>query len=298
MTRIYVQHIHEHVIPGRRLGRHIRQDSRSAAYPYRARAGVVISAQLWARRIPILNQGDLGSCTGNALTGALGTDPDYGDLPAGHPELNEAEAVKLYSAATQLDGYPGSYPPSDTGSDGISVCKAAQQAGLISGYTHCTDLATMEAALMSGPVIVGVSWYDSFDDPDSSGYVAISKGAQVRGGHEFLVRGIDPETERFRADNSWGTGWGDQGSFQFSYATMSQLLAEQGDCTVPVPIAQPAPVPVPTPDQPTPADIAFAHVMTGTGHGTPWIAEHHIGGNGRVAAAAKVWLAEKGLLGD
>jgi hypothetical protein len=299
MPRIYVQHIHEHRIPGKRLGRHIRQDSRSALYPYRARAGVVISAQLWARRIPILDQGDLGSCTGNALTGALGTDPDYADLPAGHPALDEAEAVKLYSAATKLDDYPGSYPPQDTGSDGISVCKAAQAAGLISGYTHCTDLPMMEAALMAGPVIVGVNWYDSFDRPDSTGYVEISADAFVRGGHEFLVRGIDPASQRFRADNSWGTSWGDGGSFQFSYATMTRLLAEQGDCTVPVPVAQPAPVPTPTPDQPTPADVAFAAVLNGTDRpGHPWIDEHHVAYNHRVQQAAIIWLQAKNLYGD
>lgn len=238
------QRIPEHVVPGMRLGRHVKRDSRSALYPYRHDRREV-TAQLWARNIPILDQGDVGSCTGNAETGCLGTDPFWQDLPAGHPTLNEKEALRLYSAAEDIDG-DGPYPPNDNGSTGPSVCQAALNAGLISGYTHASDVTTMAQALQAGPVIVGVNWYDSFDTPASDGTISISPGAQVRGGHEFVVRGVDPSASMFHADNSWGTSWGDQGSMQFSYATMERLFSESGDCTVSVPLSQPAPVPVPT----------------------------------------------------
>ena len=63
---VYVQHIPEDVIPGRRLGRHIHVDSRSAAYPFTSGKRTIIP-RLWARNIPILDQGNLGSCTGNAI---------------------------------------------------------------------------------------------------------------------------------------------------------------------------------------------------------------------------------------
>jgi hypothetical protein len=275
MARIYQRHIDEEIISGMRLGRHVRFDSRSLMYLYQAPAERVIEAKLWPRNIAILDQGELGSCTGNALTGALGTDPDYEGLPSGHPALDENEAVALYSAATQLDDYDGSYPPDDTGSDGISVCKAGQQAGLISGYQHCTDLATTEQALQDGPVIVGVNWYSSFDTPASDGTVSISKHAYVRGGHEFEVRGIDPASKMFFADNSWAADWGNKGSFQFSYDTMSRLLSEQGDCTVPVPAAVPAPTPTPTP---TPdndlLDELIALIKQDWTAVTQWLADH------------------------
>jgi hypothetical protein len=249
-------------------------------------------AQLWKRNIPILDQGNLGSCTGNAIVGAIGTSPVF-DAILTRPALDENEAVKLYSAATQLDAYPGQYPPSDTGSDGPSAAKAAQKAGLISGYTHCTDIATMEQALQAGPVIVGVNWYDSFDTPDSSGYVAIGKSASVRGGHEFVVRGIDPVAQRFHADNSWSTSWGVSGSFQFSYATMERLLSEQGDCTVPVPLSAPAPTPTPTPGDP---DAAFAAVLLAANTlGQAWVDQRHDSYVKKVAVAGRTWIDAKNL---
>lgn len=235
-------HIEEHVVPGNRLGRHVEHDSRSLAYRHQ-HSGAAPVTVLHARRIGILDQGDVGSCTGNAQTGALGTDPLFATVPAG-TKLDEAEALRLYSAAETIDG-DGPYPPNDNGSSGLSVCKAAKKAGLISGYTHILSLADLLDALRTTPVIAGVNWYDSFDEPPSSGVVAISPGAQVRGGHEFLVRGCDVTQKLLYADNSWGTSWGKDGSFALSWDTMTRLLAEDGDGTVSIPLAQPAPVPVP-----------------------------------------------------
>ncbi len=246
---IYFRPLPEVVVPGKRLGRHVRRDSRSLAYPYQARrAPRDLSDQLWARHIPILDQGDLGSCTGNAETGNLGCDPFYSTLPAG-TELNEDFAVGLYSLATKLDSYQGTYPPDDTGSDGTSVAKAAQQDSLISGYTHAADVNAMADALQNGPVIVGVSWYSSFDNPDKdTGLIKISKSAYVRGGHEFVVRGVKIADELFLADNSWGEGFGLNGSMEFSWDTMAALFADEGDCTVSTPLTAPAPTPVPVTD--------------------------------------------------
>jgi hypothetical protein len=250
---IYHDQIEEQVIPGRRLGRHVHHDSRSLLYPWQ-QSGVPLQDVLLARHISILDQGNVGSCTGNAETGALGTDPLYGTLPADRQAaLNEQFALDLYSAAENIDG-DGPYPPNDNGSTGLSVCKAAQNDGLISGYVHCLSLADVLDAISAGhAVILGTNWYDSMDNPDSSGLVSISPGAQVRGGHEYLARGIDTANHLVRLDNSWGTGFGDQGSFTYSWATLERLLSEQGDGTVSVPLTQPAPTPQPIP--PTPAPV-------------------------------------------
>ena len=233
--------IPELVVPGRRLGRHVKHDSRSKLYRHKRR-GATLQTVTWTRQIPILNQGDVGSCTGNAETGALGTLPDFISLPAPHPVLDEDEALALYSAAEVVDG-DGPYPPNDNGSSGLSVCQAAKAAGLISGYTHCLGVADTLDALQTGPVILGTNWYDSFDTPDASGLIAIAAGATVRGGHETLWRGIDTEAQTISGDNSWGTGWGLGGSMTMSWATLERLLAEQGDCTVSIPLTEPAPVP-------------------------------------------------------
>lgn len=250
MTEVYTRVIPEFPIANRRLGRHVFHDERSKAYQVKPRAALAQSTS-WARRTPILDQGDLGSCCGNAACGALGTDPLWGTLQADLQvglKLDEDEAVRLYSAATALDSYAGTYPPDDTGSDGLSAAKAAKNAGLISGYVHAMSLDAVVTALQTGPVITGVNWYDSFDSPDASGRVSITGGATVRGGHEFELVGVDVDDKTFRAVNSWGDGWGDAGYFTFEYGDYERLLSEDGDATQFVPITSPAPTPTPGSD--------------------------------------------------
>lgn len=271
-----------------RLGRHRLVDSRAAAYPYRAPPGLLLAPQLWTRRIPILDQGNVGSCTGEEQTGVLGTDPFWATLTAAtQATLNQAGAYALYSQAETLDG-DGPYPPNDNGSTGPSVAKAAMIDGLVSGYTHAATVDDMAAALQDGPVGIGINWYDSFDRPDSGGGVAISPGAQVRGGHEVEVRGVDPGALVFRADNSWGPDWGALGSFHFTFDTMARLLAEGGDCTVCVPLTAPAPVPVPVPS-------AGADAVLWAAAG-PWAAQSRTRPDlAELKAALVAWAAAKGL---
>jgi hypothetical protein len=215
--------IPEHADSAHRLGRHVRHDPRSWEYQA-ARAPQVVTT-LHERHCAPFDQGDLGSCTGNAEAGLLMTDP----LSVKGRVLTEADAVKLYSQATQNDRIHGEYPPDDTGSSGLAVMKAAKQLGYITKYSHAFGLQQALAALVLAPVITGVNWYEGFDKPDSSGTVSISGG--VRGGHEFEIVGVDAEHQTVRACNSWGTSWGDSGYFQFSWATWDQLLHEQGDVT-------------------------------------------------------------------
>ena len=273
--------IEEHIVPGKRLGRHYAWDSRSLAYTHR-NSGVTLQSVLHERHIPILNQGDVGACTGNAETGALGCDPLYGPLASrpGGVVLTEQTALALYSAAETIDG-DGPYPPNDNGSCGLSVCKAALNEDLISGYTHCLSQADVLDALQTSPVILGVNWYDSFDTPDSSGLISISPGAQVRGGHEILARGIDVDARTVFLDNSWGTDWGVSGSFTMSWATLEQLLAEQGDGTVSIALGSPVPAPAaPTPAAPDhPHDLIrelLDDARAFIAKGEAWLAAHTI----------------------
>lgn len=229
---VTVRRIDEHSGAGP-LGRHVEHDERSRDYPFEAVSAVPLKKVLWTRTGGPFDQGQLGSCTGNAIAGVLNTKPFHKTGKT----LTETDAVSIYSAATVVDGVPGTYPPDDTGSSGLAVCKVAQSRGLISGYRHAFSLEQALQALMVGPVITGVSWYESFDTPDSKGLVTI--GGSVRGGHEFEVRGYNPKTDLVCAENSWGKGWGVGalgGIFYFTSKTWAALLADQGDVTVPVPL--------------------------------------------------------------
>lgn len=289
MTEPVTIRIPEHAsLTGGRLGRHVRHDPRSRRYGF-DRGDTRVVSKTWPRHIDILDQGDVGSCTGNSFVGALGTSPVFENLPADHALLDEALALQVYSAAEDIDG-DGPYPPNDNGSSGLSVCQAGKKMGLLSGYTHCFSLSDTLAALMAGPVLLGINWYSSFDDPDADGLIRLQPGAYVRGGHEVLCRGVDVAQMRVLCDNSWGTGWGNAGSFSMSFDMLTRLLSEDGDATVPIPALLPAPVPAPAP-APDPADADQVLALVAR----PWVAHHHTGANAVMQRALISWLANKGL---
>lgn len=210
----------------RRLGRHVEHDERSRAFPAAGATKLVTTHH--HRRSGPFNQGNLGSCTGNALVGCLDT------APFTHSRLGERTAVKLYELATKLDGFPGEYPPDDTGSSGLAICKAGKQDGYISAYHHAFGLDHALQALVLGPEIIGIDWYDSFDEPTADGELVIAPGAQVRGGHELEVSDIDVEEQMIEGWQSWGD-WGPlHGRWRMSWNTFGTLLDAHGDVTVPV----------------------------------------------------------------
>lgn len=254
-----------------RLGRHQRHDPRNDLYLYQASPAATIRSITWPRHGPIFDQGQLGSCTANAIIGAVQCDPLYNALPNGHPALTENYCVDVYEEETRTDPYPGQYPPDDTGSDGTTACQTAKHRGLISGYTHCTTLAGMLAALQTGPVIAGYDWWSSFDTPGLNATITINPGAYVRGGHETLIRGADTTRELLLADNSWGTSWGDSGSFRIPWTVMDRLLSAGGDCNVPLPANAPQPVPSYRITAPPPGIWVSDVTAAGTGtDGQPW----------------------------
>lgn len=279
--------IEEYPVPGMRLGRHVKHDSRNRAYPWRRTAGRELTSQLHPRHIPILDQGDAGSCTGEEEVGALGTGPVWDALSAAQRgTLTQALAYQVYSAAETLDG-DGPYPPNDYGSTGPSAAQAAKNMGLISGYLHCFSLADVLSALETGPVGIGSNWYEGMDSPDSAGLVRIS--GSVRGGHEYLCRGKDIARQLVFLDNSWGTGWGKDGSFSYTYATLDRLLHEQGDGTVSLPLTVPLPPPQPPPPPPDtdPDDDALALAVGNWANSGSRLYK-------KERAAVRTWLKAKG----
>jgi hypothetical protein len=295
---VHRRHIPEAVVSGKPLGRHVHHDSRSLGYQV-VPDGTVKTVR-WNRTIPVLDQGDVGSCTGNAAVGHLGTSPDEDALASlvatGALKLDEPEALKLYSAAETIDG-DGPYPPNDNGSSGLSVAKAAKTAGLISGYTHATSLAAAQTAIQLGPFIVGSDWHTSMDSPDAAGVVTVS--GSVRGGHEYECIGYDAQTDLWEFVNSWGTGFGKAGHFFYSSASFTKLLAADGDVTQFVPLSQPAPTPTPAPvpNPPTPPGPAIPVAVQTFLSSVPagWENEAHTLGNKTVAHAVQALRTTYGL---
>jgi hypothetical protein len=219
-------------------GRHVEHDERSLNFvrkPYLlelTKAKLLKQSILWPRFSKILDQGQLGSCTGNAFTGWLGCAP-YSSDSALAARFDEQFAINVYSMATAIDGFPGEYPPDDTGSSGLAVAKVGKNLGLISKYSWATTTNGLIAALYKSPVIVGVPWYTGFYTPGSNDGVVRITG-KIEGGHEFLIRGYNPKTQLFTADNSWGANWGLGGSFKFSVATWEALRRQKADVTIPI----------------------------------------------------------------
>ncbi len=221
-----VKHIPETHVFGKRLGRHVHHDPRSHNFKHAALP--VLTSQKWVRHCEVYDQGELGSCTGNAMAGAIMTGPLYKPTRV----LHEAQAVRLYRIATRLDDIDGQYPPDDTGSSGLAVCKAAKQFGYIKGYTHAMNLQAALSGLVHGPVIIGIAWFEGFDSPIGSA-AELQISGSIRGGHEVVLDAIDVDHKYVSGTNSWGPTWGARGKFCMTWDTFGELLNQEGDCTIP-----------------------------------------------------------------
>lgn len=208
------------------LGRKVQHDPRSRNFP--APTAPTVKSVKHRRYGRVLDQKNVGACTGFALAQALNTKP----LRRVGRVLRNRDGLGLYTMATVLDQWEGTYPPDDTGSSGLAVCKAGVKMGYLTGYQHAFGFDQYTAALMLNPVIIGIPWYESFFNPDPAGFLAIS--GDVVGGHEIEILGYNAPYGYSWALNSWSDGWGLKGLFRIPDPVMRRLLHEEGDVTVPI----------------------------------------------------------------
>jgi hypothetical protein len=203
-----------------RLGRHVEHDPRSREHDVARRLGGVrgIGSVEHLRVSPIFDQGSLGSCTGQAFAGWLGCTPHCTNATTFGP----SEALWLYCGGTRADAFAGFYPPDDTGSTANAVAKVARSLGMIRSWSWAFTTATMLAALQNAPVLLGTVWTEDMFTPDRGGRVHPT-GGEV-GGHEYLCRGYDAERYELICDNSWGYGWGVDGSFRIGLDDWDNVL--------------------------------------------------------------------------
>ena len=196
---------------------------------------------------PVYDQGQLGSCTANAIAGAIQFDrrkQGLGDfIPSRlfiyYNERDMEGTVDSDSGAQIRDGVKSTATvgacteptwPYDIAAFAQKPPARAYAEGTeyrIKQYQRVArDLNQLRGCLASGyPFVYGFAVYDSFEDPAvaATGVVPMPKpNESLLGGHAVLAVGYDDATQRFRVRNSWGPGWGQAGYFTMPYAYLMQ----------------------------------------------------------------------------
>jgi C1A family cysteine protease len=192
---------------------------------------------------PVYDQGQLGSCTANAIGAAFefalkkqnAKDFMPSRLFIYYNERVIENSVNSDSGAQIRDGiktvnkqgvcdelnWP--YKIADFAKKPAPACYTEALNNIVTSYHRIThDLAQMKGCLAEGyPFVLGFSVYESFmsDKVAKSGNAPMPKKTEkCEGGHAVMAVGYDDAKKRFIIRNSWGTGWGMQGYFTLPYA--------------------------------------------------------------------------------
>jgi len=190
--------------------------------------------------VPIVDQGNLGACTGCASTSALA-------ITLKTQQLSRLMAYydgRIYEGSTSYDA--GAYirdvvkglanygcaletlwPYQDANCTRKPATAAYTNGKLlvpqISSYQRVTSLTALKTALATGqPVIFGFAAPSYIESPQvaSTGWLPFpTPSTQIIGGHATLAVGYDDRasTPFVWVRNSWGAGWGINGYFQMPY---------------------------------------------------------------------------------
>jgi len=190
----------------------------------------------------IYDQGNLGSCTANAIGAAFEfallkqqlEDFMPSRLFVYYNERVKEGTVDSDSGAMIRDGIKsvnkqGVCPETDWPYD-ISKfaerppdsCYEEAMKHQVLSYQRVPQLLNqLKGCLANGfPVVFGFTVYESFesDQVAQTGEVPMpGAGEQVLGGHAVLAVGYDDATQRFLVRNSWGDGWAQGGYFTMPY---------------------------------------------------------------------------------
>jgi C1A family cysteine protease len=210
---------------------------------------------------PVYNQGQIGSCTANAIAAALQFDrrkQKFSDFTPSrlfiyYNERTMEHSVPLDNGAQIRDGiksvgkqgacpekewpyddtppdsntnvWPGGAKPAEKPSK--SCYTDAKKFRAVTYQRVDRTLSQMKGCLADGyPFVFGFTVYDSFEnvDVEKTGVLDMPlPGENVVGGHAVLAVGYDDKTQCFMVRNSWGTSWGKRGYYTMPY---SYLLTE------------------------------------------------------------------------
>lgn len=189
---------------------------------------------------PVEDQGQLGSCTGNASVGAL----EFLEIKAGKmldlsrlfPYYNARvmERTVKQDAGAQIRDVIRCLGKLGTCAESIwpynvrkFAAKPTKQAyadagtRTIGSYQRIVGLQELKACLAEGfPVVIGFTVYESFesDEVARTGIMPMpAANEREMGGHAVLVVGYDDSQQRLIVRNSWGASWGMAGYFTMPY---------------------------------------------------------------------------------
>lgn len=191
---------------------------------------------------PIDDQGQLGSCTGNSIAGAIDLlDRKYNNkqtrvsrLFIYYYERYLEGTLRTDSGAYIHDGIRVAYTygaPQETlwpyninmfavQPNSAAITDAAKRKA--TSYQSAANFNAVINALQNGyPVVIGFDVYSSFESSTvaRTGMMPYpnTNTEQLLGGHAVCIVGYNNNNNRFIVRNSWGTSWGDQGYFYMPY---------------------------------------------------------------------------------
>jgi subtilisin family serine protease len=188
---------------------------------------------------PVDDQGDLGSCTGNAIAGAIdlldnknGKALRVSRLFIYYQERLIENDVKYDAGAYIHDGIKACTTygapletlwPYNVKQFAVKPSATAYSDALnrkMTGSSKAANFTAVKNALAAGyPVVVGFLVYSSFENIGSNGIMPYPNvnTEQLLGGHAVCLVGYNDATQTFIARNSWGSAWGDHGYFYMPY---------------------------------------------------------------------------------
>jgi C1A family cysteine protease len=216
-------------------------------------ADLPASVDLRAGCPAIYDQGELNSCTANAIAGAFEFEllkqaqPDFTpsrlfiyynerviensvNTDAGAYNRDGLNTVSNQGVCTE-DSWP--YNISEFAQKPYESCYQAALHNLVTNYFSVNqDINQMKGCLAEGYLFIfGFTVYESFDSSQvaQTGIVSLPAGDEsVAGGHCVLAVGYDDAQNSFIARNSWGPNWGQDGYFTipYDYLTNSDLSSD------------------------------------------------------------------------
>jgi C1A family cysteine protease len=203
----------------------------------------------------VYDQGQLGSCTANAIAGAF----EFDRLKQGAPDLMPSRLF-IYWNERALEGTT----TSDAGAylrDGIKsiatsgVCRetdwpydttmfadkpspdcftSAVKYEAVSYFRlNNGNMTELKSCLSAGyPFVFGFSIYNSFFDGDGDGMVPMPNNETQIGGHAVLCVGYDDTMQRSIIRNSWGPNKGDNGYYYMPYQYLTNTSLSDDFWTV------------------------------------------------------------------